>query len=242
MNKAKTQFKAIDPNPTLNLLAKNRLVWQVILYRLRRLTAKLVRLSAKTAPTQMRRFKPSASVSWQKTMRLDPTATSIWQTTPLVSIILPTHNRIALLPNALNSILQQSYPHWELLIIDDGSTDGSIDMIKRRFQDPRIHIIINQGQGVCAARNSGLTAAQGDTIAYLDSDNTWTPQYLEFMLYTLAYNQSDSAYAALRCLNPHAARLKKRDFILAKHFDYAALQQDNYIDLNVFMHKKRLFD
>ena len=96
-----------------------------------------------------------------------------------VSIIIPTYNRERLVCKAINSVLRQTYSDYELIVVDDGSVDQTPRAVSQ-FQDPRIRYLcqhINAGE--CAARNIGLTAAQGRYIAFLDSDDEWLPNKLE---------------------------------------------------------------
>lgn len=95
---------------------------------------------------------------------------------PEVSIILPTYNRVDVIGRAIASIIRQTHQDWELLVIDDGSTDGTIERLDN--VDPRIRFIRQANQGVAAARNTGLNAARGRFIAFMDSDDEWRPQFL----------------------------------------------------------------
>ena len=92
---------------------------------------------------------------------------------PLVSVILPTYNRAWVLAEAVESVLTQDYPHLELIVVDDGSTDGTPALLAT-FGN-RLRCIRQANQGVSAARNTGIRAAQGELIALLDSDDTWLP-------------------------------------------------------------------
>ncbi|RSM69736.1 glycosyltransferase [Amycolatopsis sp. WAC 01375] len=98
--------------------------------------------------------------------------------TPKISIVLPTHDRAALLPRAVASVRAQRYPHWELVIVDDASSDSTPKVIAG-FEDPRIRSIRVEHGGVCAARNAGLAEVTGDVVAYLDDDNTLHPLWLK---------------------------------------------------------------
>jgi glycosyltransferase involved in cell wall biosynthesis len=94
----------------------------------------------------------------------------------LVSIILPTYNRQALLREAIASIRAQTWPNWELIVVDDGSTDGTANELPR---DDRIRLITRPHTGnVAALRNAGLTHSRGTTIAFQDSDDRWHPEKL----------------------------------------------------------------
>lgn len=100
-----------------------------------------------------------------------------------VSVIMPTYNRAYVLWRAIQSVLDQTEQHWELLVVDDGSTDCTGRLLEE-FRDPRISVIETSNGGPSAARNVGLERAVGDYVAYLDSDNTWRPSFLEEMLDT----------------------------------------------------------
>lgn len=98
---------------------------------------------------------------------------------PNVSIILPTFNRAQIITSSIRSVLQQTYTDFELIIVDDGSTDATEDCVKR-FGDPRISYIRHaQNRGGNVARNTGISRAQGRYIAFQDSDDEWLPEKLE---------------------------------------------------------------
>ncbi|EGV52019.1 glycosyltransferase family 2 protein [endosymbiont of Riftia pachyptila] len=97
-----------------------------------------------------------------------------------VSVIIPTHNRAATLPRAIESVLQQSHPADEILIVDDGSDDDSRALVTQQF--PQCRYLHQQNRGVSSARNLGISASKGEWIALLDSDDAWLPQKLEQQL------------------------------------------------------------
>lgn len=97
------------------------------------------------------------------------------------SIIIPLYNKAEYVSKTLLSVLAQTYPNFEVLIIDDGSTDNSLEVVKT-FRDERIKIILQKNKGVSAARNTGISAAKYELIAQLDADDWWDPMYLEEML------------------------------------------------------------
>lgn len=91
---------------------------------------------------------------------------------PKVSIILPVYNKEEYLPAAFNSLLNQSYQDWELIVVDDGSTDTSDEIIEHfARQDPRITSLSQENRGVSAARNSGLSKAAGEWVWFVDADD-----------------------------------------------------------------------
>jgi glycosyltransferase involved in cell wall biosynthesis len=95
-----------------------------------------------------------------------------------VSVIIPVYAVEKYIAATVQSVLEQTYSNFELLIIDDGSPDGSVE-ICQKFTDPRIRIIRQVNRGVAAARNNGIRHAQGEYIAFLDADDLWLPKKLE---------------------------------------------------------------
>ena len=97
----------------------------------------------------------------------------------LVTIVLPAYNASKYLTETINSVISQTYQDFELLVIDDGSTDNTTD-IDRDFcqRDSRIRLISQENQGVSVARNTGIKMARGEFIAFLDSDDLWLPNKL----------------------------------------------------------------
>jgi len=106
----------------------------------------------------------------------------------LVSIVVPTYNRAYCLARTIDSVVAQTYTTFEILIIDDGSTDNTRELVaSMAARDGRIRYLYQQNAGVCAARNCGLRAARGDYIALLDSDDVWKPWKLEVQLACLNF-------------------------------------------------------
>lgn len=101
--------------------------------------------------------------------------------TPLFSIILPTYNRAYVLWRAIQSVLAQTERRWELLVVDDGSTDATARLLEE-FRDSRIRSVKTENRGPSAARNLGWRMTHAPYVAYLDSDNTWRPEFLAAML------------------------------------------------------------
>ena len=91
--------------------------------------------------------------------------------TPLVSVILPTYNRVWVLSEAIDSVLSQNYPNIELIVVDDGSTDNTAKLLASYGE--RIRVLSQANEGVSAARNAGIKKSRGEFIALLDSDDTW---------------------------------------------------------------------
>jgi len=101
--------------------------------------------------------------------------------TPRVSVIVPAYNAAVYLPYAVDSVLAQTYPNWEIVIVDDGSTDDTravVDSYRPKLRD-KLQYIYQPNKGLPAARNTGMRAASGEFIALLDADDVWLPQRLE---------------------------------------------------------------
>ncbi len=101
-----------------------------------------------------------------------------------VSVVVPTFNRRELVASALASVRAQTRPADEVLLVDDGSTDGTAAMVEERF--PEVRLLRQENAGVSAARNRGVRAAKGRWVAFLDSDDEWLPAKLERQLAALA--------------------------------------------------------
>lgn len=101
-------------------------------------------------------------------------------TKPLISIIMPAYNAERYIAESIRSVLAQTYQNWELIIVDDGSTDRTAEIAQSFvLADSRVKYIFQQNTKVAAARNRGIGKAAGDLIAFLDSDDLWMPEKLE---------------------------------------------------------------
>jgi len=102
---------------------------------------------------------------------------------PLVSIVVPTYNRAYCLPRTIDSALTQTYAPVEVIVVDDGSKDDTAAVVQARYgSDARVRMISQPNAGVAVARNTGMTAARGDYVALLDSDDVWQPWKLELQV------------------------------------------------------------
>ena len=103
-----------------------------------------------------------------------------------ISVIIPTFNRRQTLDRAIDSILSQTYQPYEIIVVDDGSTDGTADWLSANYSS--LQIIQQSNKGVSSARNAGINSARGDWIALLDSDDEWLPDKLEIQVKLLQNN------------------------------------------------------
>ncbi len=155
---------------------------------------------------------------------------------PLVSVVMPAFNRETVIAEAIASVLRQSYGRFELIVVDDGSTDGTVSAALPHAADPRVRVErCPERRGVSAARNRGIALAKGALIAYLDSDNTWLPDYLGAMVG--AFLQSPEIEAAYS--GQYICRSEEPEPVAVRFGSYnkSLLRNHNYIDLNCFMHR-----
>ena len=152
-----------------------------------------------------------------------------------VSVILPTHDREASLGAAVDSVLAQTHRKVELVVVDDGSTDGTADLLAR-YHDPRLVVVRQPRRGVAAARNAGLARATGDVVAYLDSDNVWTPDAARLMALSLEVTGARCGHAGARLQTAAGAVTGYR----GEPFDWEECLRANYVDMNAFFHVRSL--
>lgn len=102
---------------------------------------------------------------------------------PLISVVMPLYNKADLVLEAIASVQAQTVSAWELLVVDDGSTDNGPQQAREVARsDPRVRVLAQANQGVSAARNAGVGAASADIVAFLDADDVWQPRFLEAIL------------------------------------------------------------
>lgn len=97
----------------------------------------------------------------------------------MISVVIPLYNKAHTIVNTLNTVFAQTYQDFEVVIINDGSTDNGVEIIQQHFNDKRIRIIQQKNAGVSAARNKGILESRGEWISFLDGDDEWLPNYLE---------------------------------------------------------------
>lgn len=122
---------------------------------------------------------------------------------PLVSAIIPAYNAAQFLSQTIQSVLNQSYRNWELLVVDDGSTDDTAEIVRRYHDiDERVRLISKANGGVSAARNTGVEAAQGELIAFLDADDLWCEDKLKVHVdYSQCHPAVSATFARVELIN-----------------------------------------
>jgi len=147
---------------------------------------------------------------------------------PKVSIVIPTYNRKKLVSRALRSILKQTFSDFEIILIDDGSTDGSKEVLQEfASRDSRIKLISQENAGVGVSRHRGITESQAPFVAFLDSDDWWDEKYLENQLGLLQDAPDD--VVAVVC-NGTAIEPDKPDVSLFEEVWYSPPSEPTVID------------
>jgi len=152
------------------------------------------------------------------------------------SIIMPTYNRGYIIEKSIDSVLTQSFTNYELIIVDDGSTDNTRELIfdkyKKYIESKKIVYVEGNHGGVCVARNIGLATASNEWIAYIDSDNTIKPDYLLYFAKNIKIYRKKCFYCGLTYAS--------KKTVLNKKFDYRILLKGNFIDMGTFVHNRSL--
>lgn len=159
--------------------------------------------------------------------------TELYDTKPisdygLVSIIMPNYNSAKFIKETIDSVIAQTYANWELIIVDDCSTDNSIELI-RQYKDNRIHILKNSvNSGAAVSRNNAIKASKGRWIAFLDSDDLWAPDKLLRHLRFMTQTQTAFSFTHYAVLNSENRLIT--EFAPSKdEYDYNAILKHCYI-------------
>jgi len=134
---------------------------------------------------------------------------------PLISVIVPAFNSAHLVTDALGSVKKQTYPNIELIVVDDGSSDDTYDVV--RTFDPEIRLIRQDNQGPASARNNGIQASKGRFLAFLDADDQWLPDKLDKQ-YRFALRHPDVSVFVCNVINLEGDQLKGPRFSSKKIF------------------------
>lgn len=155
---------------------------------------------------------------------------------PLVSVIVPCYNMERFISDTIDSVRRQTYPHWELLIVDDASTDGTVDVIQKHCaQEDRIHFVVKpKHSGIADTRNQCLKMAKGRYLAFLDADDLWHPEKLEQQLQFMTEQNIGFSYSSYDCVdesgNPTGKTIKA-----AGDLDYNAYLHNTIIGCSTVM-------
>ena len=114
---------------------------------------------------------------------------------PKVSVIIPLYNKGKYIARALDSVFSQTYQDYEVIVVDDGSTDNGPEIVKQ-YNDPRLRLIHQENAGPGAARNKGISESKGEFLSFLDADDEWLPEFLEEGIYALSENPQCSSFCS----------------------------------------------
>lgn len=159
---------------------------------------------------------------------------------PLVSVVFPVYNYEENIKRIIDSVLNQSYDNFELIVIDDSSDDSTLDLIES-IDCPKIKLISNnKKKGFAYCRNSALNAVNGEYIFYIDMDNLWDCEYLSSMLgLFLMLPDADAVYSGQYIYNKNFKSLLG---VIFGSYNKSLLYNNNFISLSAFAHKKEVFE
>ncbi|SRR5690554_6500503 len=161
---------------------------------------------------------------------------------PLVSIVIPTFNRADFIKEALDSVFAQTYPNFEVLVVDDGSTDDTRKVLDAYSQDPRLRYFYQENQGQSVARNYGISEAQGEFICFLDSDNRWLPNKLDISVRALTENPGVSVvYGDIITINEKGEQISTYNMRRHSGHIVAHLFGRNFVSMNTTMSRRECF-
>jgi glycosyltransferase involved in cell wall biosynthesis len=162
-----------------------------------------------------------------------------------ISVVTATRNRRVLLERAVNSVRAQMWPHWQLVIVDDGSTDATAEYLDA-IDDRRVHVAHTTGVGLSAARNVALDLVSGAAVTYLDDDNELHPLWLKGVAWAFqAESDITTLYGARIVEDPTKMSNGLRTplpRVVLPVFERSALLRDNYIDAGVIAHRTGLVE
>ena len=155
---------------------------------------------------------------------------------PLVSVIMPCYNMEKYIAATIHSVQQQTCPHWELLIVDDASTDGTADIVRsHQIQDDRIHFVVKpKHSGIADTRNQCISMAKGRFLAFLDADDLWHPEKLEQQLQFMTERNIGFSYSSYDCVDEEGKPLEKM-VKSAGNLDYDAYLHNTIIGCSTVM-------
>ena len=155
---------------------------------------------------------------------------------PLVSVIMPCYNMEKYIAATIHSVQQQTCPHWELLIVDDASTDGTADIVRsHQMQDDRILFVVKpKHSGIADTRNQCISMAKGRFLAFLDADDLWHPEKLEQQLQFMTERNIGFSYSSYDCVDEEGKPLEKM-VKSAGNLDYDAYLHNTIIGCSTVM-------
>ena len=158
------------------------------------------------------------------------------QKKPLVSVIMPAYNAGVFIEEAIRSVMAQTVADWELLVLDDGSSDDTLIIAQRLArEDCRIRLMPNErNMGVARTRNRGLDLCRGEYVAFLDSDDIWYPQKLETQLAAMKKTGADLSYCSYAIVDA-AGEKCRGDYLVPSTVEFHDLLRQNVIGCSTVM-------
>ena len=167
----------------------------------------------------------------------------------MISVVIPLYNKEQSIASTLQTVLNQTYQDFEIVIVDDGSTDHSVEEVTKVL-DPRIRLIHQKNAGVSAARNRGIEEAKGEYIAFLDADDEWKPEYLNTQ-YELTQKYPECSVFACNYefkdtqgkVTPTIIRklpFKGEDGILSNYFEVASYSHPPICSISIMVKKNAI--
>lgn len=199
----------------------------------------------KSRPRGRDHWDRDAEHIWRRSLT-DVDVPVVAENTPIVSVIMPAWNRSDVIAQAIRSVQRQSIREWELIVVDDGSTDATRDVVRlMAAADPRIKLVAAEHRGVCAARNLGLELAAGQWVSFLDTDNLWPTEYLELSVKGAVGSGARAVYAGLELHNGDKVSYRAyqggvEDLMILNHIDLNVLTVERDLALQAGGFDERL--
>lgn len=162
---------------------------------------------------------------------------------PIVSVIMPAYNGSSFISDSITSVLSQTFKNIELIIIDDGSSDETVEIIdKFKEIDNRVKLLQNdENQGVSYSRNRGIEISKGEWIAFIDCDDIWEKEKLELQLNYHEVKSADFIFTSVKYIDENGKYLKGT-FNVPMIVNYKKLKMQNYISCSSVLIKKSLLE
>lgn len=167
----------------------------------------------------------------------------------MISVVIPLYNKEKSIASTLRTVLNQTFSDYEIVIVNDGSTDGSVEEIEK-VQDDRIRLVHQPNAGVSAARNRGIEEAKGDLIAFLDADDEWKPEYLATQYHLFQKYPECSVFACnyefrdvMGRVTPtliHRLPFVEEDGILTNYFEVASCSNPPICSISIMVKKQAI--
>lgn len=164
----------------------------------------------------------------------DPAINTDDSATPLVSVVIPTYNRAYCLPRAIDSALAQTHANLEIIVVDDGSTDNTREVVQTRYgHEPRVRYLPQRNTGVSGARNHGMDEARGEFVALLDSDDLWYPWKIAAQLAVFrAFPEAGMVWTDMEAIDPDGHVCNPR-YLRTMYSAYRWFSSDDLFDKSV---------